>query len=217
MLIRLILRQIRHAIQLSVAAMRSTNNAEVNKAYTTFLTIINISPIPIKQIEALTAELDPLARKAYSVAQKSDVERAAVEKVMLTSCELPEILLPVVRHLLTTQLDRLQEEIDPARVFFADLRWLNLTEDRRTQEFNNDRCFDIVQKTCVEPNMPLRQCTRCGALTVDIDAAASKGLGTWLRNAQKSCVCGNQWLVTSAVGAAVAGAGTDKLTDKVLH
>ena len=206
-LIRMITRQIRHAVQLSLAAMKSTSNTETSKAYPTFLTVLNRSPIHIQHLELLVTELDPLARRAYTIAQKSDVECAAVEKAMLTTCELPEILTPVVQHLLTSQLDKLQDEIDPARVFFADLRWLNLTEDLRTQDFNGERCFDVIQKTYVKPGVPLRQCTRCGALTVDIDAASSKNLGTWLHNAQKSCVCGNQWLAISAPGAAVVEQG----------
>ena len=197
-LIRSIIRQIQHAIQLSLAAMKSTGNTEINKAYPTFLTVINISPIPIQHLVSLAAELDPLARKAYTNAKRSDAQRAAIEKTMLTTCELPEILVPVVRHLLTAQLEKLQDEIDPARVIFADLRWLNLTEDRRTLNFNNYRRFDVIQKTYVKPDVPLRQCTRCGAHTVDVDAVASKSLGTWLHNAQKSCVCGNQWLLVPA-------------------
>lgn len=201
-LIRSIIRQIRHAIQLSLAALKSTATAEASKAYPTFLTILNITPIPIQHLDSLLADVDSLARKTYANAQKTDAERATVEKTMLITCELPEILTPVVQHLLTIQLDKLKDEIDPARIIFSDLRWLNLTEDRRTREFNKGRCFDVIQKTFVKPDMPLRQCTRCGAHTVDINAVATKSYGTWLHNAQKTCVCGNQWLAISSSGSA---------------
>ena len=205
-LIRSIIRQIRHAFQLSLAAMKSTATTETSKAYPTFLTILNITPISIQHLDLFLADVDSLARKAYTNAQKTDAERAIVEKTMLITCELPQILTPVVHHLLTTQLDKLKDEIDPARVVFSDLRWLNLTEDRRTQEYNKDRRFDVIQKTFVKPDVPLRQCTRCGAHTVDVNAIASKSYGTWLHNAQKSCVCGNQWLTISTPGgAAVEG------------
>ena len=206
-LIRSIIRQIRHAFQLSLVALKSTATTEATKAYSTFLTIINITPILLQHIDSLLADVDSLTRKAYSNAQKTDAERALVEKTMLIACELPEVLTPVVQHLLTAQLDKLKDEIDSARIIFADLRWLNLNEDRRTQEFNKGRCFDVIQKTFVKPDMPMRQCTRCGAHTVDIDTIASKSYGTWLHNAQKSCVCGSQWLTISTTSGTAAVEG----------
>ena len=194
-LIRMVCRQIRYAMQMSLASLKNNALPEQRTVFSNFITIHNISPVMIPVIEALVIELDPLARKAYADARQLDADRAAVEKSMLISCELPDILTPVAKHLLSTQLDKVQDEIDPARIIFADLRWLGLTEDSRTVDFNKGRHFDIIRKTFLKMDESLRRCTRCGACTLDSDADAVKSQSVWLHNAQKSCVCGNQWLV----------------------
>ncbi len=181
-------------VQLIGSAIKKTTNMEHRQTYSSFFNLFGNSPITIHAIDPLLVETESIVKSAYARAGINDVERGRIEKAMLISCQLPEALMPAVHSLLTTVLDKFQNDIDPAKLYFADVRWLGLTDDKSTEEFHRRRRFDVVRKVQLKPGTPLRRCTRCCSYMVDFDTKEVKSLSLWTHGAQKICVCGSNWV-----------------------
>ncbi len=164
-------------------------------AYETLNTLFTSSPISSYRFELLVpGDVDKAVRDAYTAADFSSEQRGAAEKQMLVNAEVPDVLMPAVGHLLTTTLPRLLAELpDTSRIYFADLKWLGLHDDRATREWGRTRAVDVVRKVVLGAETRQRRCTRCAAVMEDLSPVGERGEG-WLMFAQKFCVCFGNWI-----------------------
>ena len=138
---------------------------------------------------------------------------------MLVSASLPEILSPVVEHLLTTTMENLKQDVDTGELYFLDISWLGLSDDKRSMRWKKEHLLDAVRKVEIggghrhnnssnvssdkqrQPlennksngSSKLRRCTRCCAVMEDL--LPVKGGSLWMLNMQRTCFCGGFWVV----------------------
>jgi len=151
--------------------------------------VIERSPIEVHQFEKILADIEGKIKKTYQHSGMSEADRARVEKEMLISADIPEVLMPVVHHLLTTALDNLRNDIDPAALYFADHSWLGLSDDRRSDAYKRDHVVDAIRKIPLRKGAKLRRCTRCCAYMEDV--LPQKGSSMWMTSMQRMCFCGS--------------------------
>jgi hypothetical protein len=144
---------------------------------------------------------------------------------------IPEFFHPTIRVLLTTVIEKLQADydpghdadplgargVDPAKVHFADLKWLGLSEEKASKTWRKTKTLDVNRKVvlpCGPEGSPsglngmaasrgmgdnakvirLRRCVRCGARSEDTDYSPQNGWPPWVTHIQKSCICGSHWI-----------------------
>lgn len=159
--------------------------------------VIERSPLGVKLFEKILADVEGKIKKAYQQAGISEEDRAAerarLEKEMLIGADIPDVLMPVVQHLLTTALDNLRNDIDPAALYFADHSWLGLSDDRRTDAYRSEHVVDAIRKIPLAKGARLRRCTRCCAYMEDM--LPQRGSSTWMTSMQRMCFCGSLWML----------------------
>jgi len=155
--------------------------------------VIERSPLGVKQFEKILADVEGKIKKAYQQAGTSETDRARLEKEMLIGADIPDVLMPVVQHLLTTALDNLRIDVDPAALYFADHSWLGLSDDRRTDAYRREHVVDAIRKIPLASGAKLRRCTRCCAYMEDM--LPQRGSSTWMTSMQRMCFCGSLWML----------------------
>ncbi|KAI9871901.1 MAG: mediator complex subunit [Pleopsidium flavum] len=159
--------------------------------------VIDRSPIEVHQFEKILADIEGKIKKTYSHHSGgggiSDADRARVEKEMLIGADIPDVLMPVVQHLLTTALDNLRKDIDPAALYFADHSWLGLSDDRRSDAYKREHVVDAIRKVPLRKGAKVRRCTRCCAYMEDV--LPQKGSSMWMTSMQRMCFCGSLWML----------------------
>lgn len=181
---------------------------------------ISQSPVPTALFEKLLGDIESKVRKAYNppangssssnAAPVSEAERARLEKEMLLSAAVPDVFMPVVRHLLTAALDHLRAEIDPAAVYFRDVAWLRLDDATRGPATDaatglarvkeeEDFVVDAIRKLKLpvrsvrQGKVRLRRCARCASVMEDVIPA--RGNSMWMTSMQRMCFCGSLWVL----------------------
>lgn len=153
---------------------------------------------PLLQIEVMLREIDHHVYLGYTEAKLNDEQRAAAEKQLLITGDIPEVLMPVVKRLLTTTKEKLFDggQFDLKDLYFQDFRALNLTDDESTKQLQSTVKIDVLRKVPLKKNLTSwRRCTRCGSCMGNL---AMRGEPTWITTLQKSCVCGNAWMIETA-------------------
>lgn len=164
-----------------------------HRSWKALLDVFSAKPINVVRFEAFIAELEHHVKHTYDQAGLLDSNsRAAPEKKILFMGEIPEVLMPVTEKLLTSMIVKLQDDVNPSALYFADVRWLGLTEDRSTIEYQKTHKLDIVRKIDMPDSPKWRRCTRCRSCMEDI---APRGYAAWVLSMQKLCVCGNSWIL----------------------
>lgn len=155
--------------------------------------IFEESPVKVLQFERLLSELDSGVRTAYSTAQISDGDRKNTEKEMLVSAKTPSVLASALESFLTTSVESLRGEVNEAELYFTDLSWLGLSDDSRSDFWRNNHVLDVLRKVELPKEAQIRRCTRCCAKVEE--KFHQKGVNVWLLNMQRTCFCGNWWMV----------------------
>ncbi|KAI9804371.1 MAG: mediator complex subunit [Piccolia ochrophora] len=132
----------------SLKGMEQEQDKEQRQSYSSMLDVVSASPLKVPPFERLLADLDTSIKTTYKEAGVSDAERALIEKKMLISAEIPEMLMPVVEKLLTTSLADVRSEIDPAALYFADYSWLGLGIDKKSESYRRNTVVDAMRKRC---------------------------------------------------------------------
>ena len=143
-------------------------------------------------------------KKAYQAAATSttsdpseimtDAKRQEIERTMLVEGTIPDILMPVARHLLTTTMDDLKEEVDEAKLYFKNVSMLDLHDDQRTKKWHRDHVLDAARKVVLDKDkVKIRSCMRCGSKMEDLTQA--KGFNPFLYQTWRTCFCGGLWMV----------------------
>ncbi|KAH0564741.1 hypothetical protein GP486_001869 [Trichoglossum hirsutum] len=155
--------------------------------------IIDASPVKVKNFERILADVDASVKAAYQSQSVSTEDRAAAEKEMLVNADIPDALMPVISRLLTTILNGLGNEIDPAALYFEDPSWLGLSDDESSDAFRRTCIIDALRKIPLAPDTSLRRCTRCCAHMADL--LPHKGVSIWVTSMQRMCLCGSLWML----------------------
>ncbi len=176
-----------------VASGKVNMSAVPVDAHNSFMDLIDSSPISIPQFEHIIIDLDSSIRSTYEASGISEADRTLVEKNMVIETDIPEVLMPAVERLLTSTLENLQSEIDRAALYFKDISWLGLTDDRKAETYRRNHVVDAIRKVPLARSTKLRRCTRCCALMEDV--APNKQNSPWMHNVQRMCFCGCLWML----------------------
>ncbi|KAI9763955.1 MAG: mediator complex subunit [Geoglossum simile] len=155
--------------------------------------IIDASPVKVPHFERILTDVDGSVKGAYQSQSISNEDRAAAEKEMLVDAGIPDPLMPVVGRLLTTTLNGLSNDINPAALYFEDPSWLGLSDDRSSDAFKQTCILDAIRKIPLTSGTNLRRCTRCCAHMADL--LPQKGVSIWVTSMQRMCLCGSLWML----------------------
>jgi mediator of RNA polymerase II transcription subunit 16 len=196
----------------AIALASSAPTPEMRAIYQPLQMAFVECPFDWRRFESLVAEANKTVQESYKRAGVSDAQRAAAEKDLMMG-SVPDVLMPAARRLLGGFLfdaGGFLDRIDPARVMFADIRWLGLDSFARTREWQQTHIVDVCQKIILkapkgaeEPEGPkLRRCTRCAALMDDVTHPTGSAGGQpangppgWTMGMSKHCVCQGGWLL----------------------
>lgn len=154
--------------------------------------IFSRSPVPIHLFEKVIADVETSVRDIYESNQISDAERKDIEKKMLITGSVSPKLWPAIESLLTKTLKSVREDINRATLYFHDISWIGLSDDRASDQWRKEHRLDIVRKIQVPTRAKVKRCTRC--CSVMEDSAPQRGTTGWLVNMWRNCVCGNWWM-----------------------
>src|SRR5215469_17521070 len=93
--------------------IKTAVSAEQRNTFLHIMQVFSKTPLQIKALEQYIIEVDGLVRNAYAKAGVNDQERKAAERDLFWRCEIPEVLTPVVKEILTDKLRKLMEASDP--------------------------------------------------------------------------------------------------------
>ncbi|KAL8736286.1 MAG: hypothetical protein Q9166_000441 [cf. Caloplaca sp. 2 TL-2023] len=170
----------------------ATQSRAQNPTWRELGTIFSSSPLPPHLFEKIIADVEMSIRRIYESSQIPDSERREMEKTMLISGSVPSKLWPAVESLFMKTLKTMRGDINRAELFFHDISWIGLSDDKASDQWRKEHRLDIVRKVEVAKRAKIRQCTRC--CFVMEDAAPPRGAMAWLVNMWRSCVCGNWWM-----------------------
>ena len=165
----------------------------LGRAYREFDHIHAKAPVDLVKAQDLFSTTDSLVKAAYKSAgfdNPDSTERQAAERDMLIKGEIPEVLMGVVKHILTTTVQALREEINVAELFFADVGWLGLTDG--VGKIKKRSRVDEMRKVELRRDAKVRRCTRCCALMED--QMPGRGV-TLVMGLQRDCFCGAKWML----------------------
>lgn len=174
--------------------IKTATNPEHKACYQKFAQGYQSSPLGnTKAFEQFLMEADNCVREAYKQAKFDDHQRKAAERDLFWKCELPEVLMPAVKRILTTKVRALMEASDPGKIHVHDISWLNFT-DKRTKAGNERIFVDVIRKVQLNPSTRLRRCPRCASVMEDLTQQQLGSQQAWLVQAQKNCVCWSSWV-----------------------
>lgn len=194
-MLRMFCPSLRQGSQHALSGAKTSANLEHRSAYSRLVNVYTPCPVNIKLFEALINDVDASVKSAYATSGISDAERARTEKEMFVRCEVPEVLMPVVRRLLTGTVVELMKSGNVGRVRLHDVRWLGLSDDAGTREWLRGHVVDVIRKVELRQGTRLRRCTRCGSCMEDIGPASGVPMLQWLAASQRNCVCGGSWVL----------------------
>jgi mediator of RNA polymerase II transcription subunit 16 len=210
-------------------------------AYTQIATLTSSSIIRVKTIETLLLSLGTRVKTAYAAAGPStntstnpqaigtqrsggsDSPRNVQEMKMLYGGTFPECFKAVIIELYRKEgglLESVRNEIDPAKLFFANFEVLEVDEDVNLVNARKakDRTMDCFKKNwLVNPvrrkggvvvsgngvgggnagGKQWRRCARCAAVMEDV--LPNRAVLQWLVMQQRRCFCSGYWY-TLAIG-----------------
>lgn len=132
-------------------------------------------------------------KEVYISTNTTDLDRQHTEKDMLVSAAIPSMLIPAVESFLTKTLDEFRDEVNELELYFTDISWLGLSDDRRSDVWKTDHVLDALRKVVLPQEARLRRCTRCCAVMEDV--YPPRGSSPWMTTMQRTCYCGDWWLV----------------------
>ncbi|KAI9655337.1 MAG: mediator complex subunit [Bathelium mastoideum] len=163
------------------------------RAIAEYLALFNEAPVKLHHFRRMIDEAEGWIKRIYNDSFGEEA-RVEAERSMLVSGALPDALMPVAKHLLTSTMERLRSEMDPAKIYFHDLRWLDLTDDQASEMLLEKQKYDVHMKKPIGPKARLRRCTRCRSLMDDTPNQSKVPSAAWLALLEKSCVCASNWM-----------------------
>lgn len=140
-------------------------------ALRTIVDLIEGGPVPVSLFDRLIKSIDQSVKQIYSSPNISETDRGMIEKRMLITGEIPQVLVPATVQLFGKTIPSLmtmeegkedkggdeggkmdgggKKGMDPAKAYFADYSWLGLCDDRRTMSFERDHIVDVMRKIII--------------------------------------------------------------------
>lgn len=191
---------LRHGQVHALNGVKTATVTEHKQQYAKLAEVFQRSPITnFRPFEQFLHEIETSARKAYAQAKFDEQQRKAAERDLFWKCEIPEVLVPAIKEILTTKLRPLMEASDTFKIHVhdRDLSWLNFTDDERTRAVNERITVDVIRKVPLNPQLVrLRRCPRCGSVMEDLTPQQLNSQPPWVFQNQKTCVCWSNWVVS---------------------
>lgn len=156
--------------------------------------VFNKYHVTLSHFDRILSEVESIIKTTYISSQMSDAERKNAEKEMLVAATVPSVLVAVLESFLTVSLDGLRAEVNEAELFFADISWLGLSDDRRSDAWRKNHVLDVFRKVELPRGATIRRCTRCCAVMEHVRML--HGGNSWSANMQRACLCGAWWMMT---------------------
>lgn len=163
------------------------------RAFREVAAILDASPVTVIQFDRMLTIIEHSIRVLYTSSNTTEMDRQNTEKEMLVSATVPTMLMPVVESFLTKTLDDFRGEVNELELFFTDISWLGLSDDRRSDAWKSEHILDAQRKVVLPKEARLRRCTRCCAVMEDV--YPQRGTASWMATMQRTCYCGDWWLV----------------------
>ena len=198
---------------LEAAAKAQSSTSPLGLTYQELEAVFQESPVTVKQFQELLKQLDGSIKNTYQNTginhddtgqhKREKEERSSIEKDMLIKGTIPSIHLDVVEELLTSTVPKLKEQVNVAELFFKDIGWLGLTDDRSGRRWREKHPMDVLRKTELKKGAKTKRCTRCGGLAED--TPAPRGVNMIVMNLQRHCICGSWFMVGEEENGAQVG------------
>lgn len=121
-----------------------------------------------------------------------EADRAAAERLLFVTNEIPAVFQAPVDRLLKTTLPALRKEVPISALFWTDVTWLGFHDDAGSQDFRRTHRIDAVRKIVLpRQGVRLRRCTRCCSVVEEL--MPNKYQGFWLGTLQRMCMCAGVW------------------------
>lgn len=174
-----------------VALPRARTIAE-KKELTSLLEMASTTPFRFQELERILQELDQAIKDAWMKSGVPPERRSELEGALLCDAEIPTELEPAIDTLLNNILPKLKENMDVGKLYFWNTDRLCLSSNKPKP---GQPRYDVIRKTPIAKDAPIRLCRRCGSVTEDL-SSQDKGRETpsWLQHAQRHCVCMNFWI-----------------------
>lgn len=192
--LRMLCGPLRSGHALAINGMKTAVSMEQRNTFFHIMQVFSKTPLQIKAFEQYIIEVDTLVRNAYTKAGMTDQQRKDAERDLFWRCEIPEVLMPAVKEMLTDKLRKLMEVSDPGKVHNQDISWLNLTDDKRTKQMHEKLNIDVIRKVPLGPHIRLRRCPRCLSIMEDLTTQQLAAQPAWVFHNQKNCICFNSWI-----------------------
>ena len=204
-------------------------SADLRVAYIQIATLTSNTILRIKTIETLLSSLTYLIKNAYTAhnpplagSKQAEAHRNALEIKMLFGGQFPDAFQSVIVELFRKEglLNSVRQEIEPAKLFFADFSLLEVDEDTVsvTKRKRAGMTMDCFRKAwLVNPKKPAkngqdvangekervvngaggrqgarwRRCARCAAVMEDV--LTQRQALQWLVMQQRRCFCSGYW------------------------
>lgn len=158
---------------------------------------LSASAIKIPHFERVMTDIDGTVRAAYN--SISEAERATAERLLFVNNELPEIFKDPVARLLGITIPELKASINISTLYWHDVSWLGLHDDRTSLLWQKTHTVDAVRKIEIPRTaLRLRRCTRCCALSDEVvimpGGRGQAVAGQWVASTQRMCLCGTLWM-----------------------
>lgn len=163
------------------------------RAFREIEAIFDTSPVTIIQFDHMLTIIEQSIKEFYISSKTNDTDRQNSEKEMLVSAAIPSMLMPLVESFLMKTLDEFRDEVNELELFFTDISWLGLSDDRRSEAWKSEHVVDALRKVVLPKEARLRRCARCCALMEDV--YPQRGTSLWMTTMQRTCYCGEWWLV----------------------
>ncbi|CAK4028645.1 Hypothetical predicted protein [Lecanosticta acicola] len=174
-----------------VALPRARTIAE-KKELTGLLELASTIPFRYHEFEKMLQELDQAVKDAWVRSGVPAEQRAELEGAMLCDGEIPNELEPAIDTLLNTILPKLKETMDIGKLYFWNTDRLSIA---CAKPRSGQQQLDIIRKTPIPKDAPIRLCRRCGSVTEDVTQERARELPNWLQHVHRHCVCMNFWIL----------------------
>ena len=201
-------------------ASHSQTNMELMALHLQVMEAIKRAYISPPQLERFLIEVESLVKHAYEAATPpiTDQKRQEIERHMVVTGVIPEVLESVVERLVGKSVDALRDGgVKEAELYFRDFKdlglngadgprrwWGSISKDQpdsRGRVGGSSGMGGGSDATTgaghgadnAIPPLRIRTCARCGAVMEDSPSHKDRSL--WLINLQQKCFCGGFWLV----------------------
>ena len=162
-----------------------------------YFTIFNNAPLTLNLFENYLRECDALVTKEMATKGSLKIEQSLVFGI------IPSEVQDLAKTLVERYSISIARESKVPDLFFYNTEWLNLGNESKNKNINNQLGNNIVYNNGVDALRKVnifdkvRRCTRCRSVSLVTDPLvfeAPSTIGLWTMVFQRTCICGNAWV-----------------------